>query len=111
MNMPLGGDPKPNQLRKIQMLIDRNANLNRVDEFGFTPLMDAAMNEQPKVVLMLLRAKATTDGIVKEGHHKGQTFWTLAKQHPAVMNAIAQYNREAKQTIQEKASEALQGVV
>jgi hypothetical protein len=98
MNRPLGGDPDEKQLRKIQMLINHNVNVNRVDAMGFTPLMSAAMDNQPKVVLMLLRAGATTEGAVNNRSQRvGETFWTYAKKHPAVMSAVHKYNKEMEQ--------------
>ena len=101
-----GGDPDDNQLKKIDLLIKHGADINLANSNGFTPLIKAALNNQPKVVSMLLHAGASTDGKVIGGGWKGKTFFDFAQRHPAVQKAYDDY----KQEIAALATEPLGGI-
>ena len=64
--------------------------IDKVDKHGRTPLMQAARNNQPTFVLLLLRENASTAGVTAEG----KTFFDYVDRYRAVARAVEQYKQE-----------------
>lgn len=69
----------------IELLILLGADLNKTNVNGFTPLMLAAFHNKGSIVSQLLRADASTDGVVTKGEQQGKTFFDLVAEHPEML--------------------------
>lgn len=97
-------DPNSEQLQKISLLIKYGADINLPNSNGSTPLMQAARDNQPKVVALLLDAGASTDGVITAGAYRGKTFFDFAKEHSAVQQVYDHYKKEISAHITEHLS-------
>lgn len=69
-----------NQAPMLDFLIAAGANVNAVDDNGFTPLMHAARHGYPRILERLLRAGADPQAVVATGPDAGKSAHDLVRQ-------------------------------
>lgn len=83
-------------LEKFNLLIQYGADIDQCNYSGFTALIDAALENLPQYVAVLLNAGASTQGHITQGGYAGKTFFDFAKEHPSVQQVYETYRQKLR---------------
>lgn len=61
-----------NEVKNVEKLIEKGAEINKPDKYGFTPLIWAVSNENIEIINMLLEQGANINFVNKDG---GSALW------------------------------------
>jgi len=89
-NAVLAGD-----MDRISFLLEKGANVNRLDSEGYAPLHIAARNEQPKIIAALMAHKAEIN--LKDRDRYTALHHAVLRNSPETVQVLAKYGVDLEQ--------------
>lgn len=90
--MSFSDDIIQNKLDDVILAIQRGQNLNTIDEYGYTPLIQAAIHNHNRIASILLKQGVDTNAIDVSG--QTALHWAIDNDNQALVELLIQYKAD-----------------